>query len=88
MKKKHRIMAVLLSISSVTMILLSCALKKDKPIRIYEPYIVEKGETLWDISEQFTQGDKRAWIYDICQMNNLIDCNITEGETIYVYEGK
>lgn len=66
------------------MFAIGCALKKDNPIRIYEPYIVGKGETLWDISEQFTQGDKRAWIYEVGQIND-ISGNIYAGEIIYVY---
>lgn len=88
MRKSCAVIAAVFIILFVLMLLLGCALKKDKPVRICEPYIVSKGETLWSISELYAKGDKRAWIYDVQKLNGIEGSGITEGETIYVYSGK
>lgn len=86
MEKRRYIIGALavLLILFILIFLLGCAVKKDRPVRICEEYIVSQGETLWEISDKFTRGDKRAWIYEVRQING-IEGSVNTGDVIYVF---
>ncbi len=52
---------------------------------IYEEYVVEKGDTLWNIaSENKKVGqDVREYIYELQELNN-IDCDLQIGQVIKI----
>ncbi len=85
MKRKLKITATLILIILAVIILLGLAPNAVRPARICQPYIVSKGETLWEISEQFTKGDKWKWVYEVRDING-IKGSIYPGEVIYVFK--
>ena len=75
---------VILFVLFFIMLLLGCVMATNRPVRICEPYIVGKGETLWTIADKFASGDKRDWICEVQDIND-IEGSIYAGETIYVF---
>ena len=85
MKKFYIVVAGVIISLFVLLILLGFVSRRNKSLRECETYIVEKGDTLWDISEKYTRGDKRRWIHEVCAMNEKEGCGIYAGEIIYVF---
>lgn len=85
MKRKLKITAALVLIVLAVIILLGFVSNADKPERVCEPYMVKRGETLWGISEQYAEGDKWKWIYEVKKINGLQCSDIYAGEIIYVF---
>ena len=75
-----------LAVLFILALLLGSSINMDKPARICEPYIVASGETLWDISDKYARGDKRAWIYEVCSINDIECSQIYAGDIIYVFK--
>nr|DAZ10834.1 MAG TPA: LysM domain [Caudoviricetes sp.] len=48
----------------------------------YIDYTVERGETLWSIAADHTDGDIRDYIYTIKNINGMTTSNLQEGQTI------
>ena len=48
----------------------------------YVDYTVERGETLWSIAAERTDGDIREYIYEIKNINNMTSSELKEGQTI------
>ena len=86
MEKYYIIAAGAIILLFIVIILLGFISMSDKPERECETYIVEKGDTLWDISEKYTRGDKRRWIHEVCEINEKEGCGIYAGEVIYVFK--
>lgn len=66
-------------------ILLIGSMMPDEAIR-YEPYTVQSGDTLWDISKEFTPADRdcRGTIEEIKKVNKLENGKIYAGQVILV----
>ena len=52
----------------------------------YVKVVVSPGDTLWSIAERYTDGSKdiRAYIHEICQINNLESWQLYSGQEISV----
>lgn len=50
----------------------------------YIDYTVSKGETLWSIAADRTDGDIRDYIYTIKNINGMTTSNLQEGQTIKI----
>lgn len=48
----------------------------------YIDYTVGKGETLWSIAADRTDGDIRDYIYEIKNINNMTSSELQEGQAI------
>lgn len=48
----------------------------------YIDYTVGRGETLWSIAADHTDGDIRDYIYTIKNINGMTTSNLQEGQTI------
>lgn len=48
----------------------------------YIDYTVGRGETLWSIAADHTDGDIRDYIYEIKNINNMTTSELLEGQTI------
>lgn len=49
----------------------------------YTTVIVEKGDTLWDLAEEYNkEGDIRQYIHRVEMANNITDSTIYEGEIL------
>ena len=58
---------------------------KDKPLEVIE-YTVSKGETLWDLYEQYDNGwswDK--WLWEVKRLNGKTDGGVVPGEVVKIY---
>lgn len=51
-----------------------------------ETYIVRRGDTLWEIADQYCPAnvDKREWIYEVKCLNGLEDSSIYPGQRLRV----
>lgn len=74
-------MSILLAIISIFNL---CFAKTEKYET--EEYVVQDGDTLWSIAEEFKNNnqDIRDYIYDLRNLNNLDDCIIYPAQTIKV----
>lgn len=50
----------------------------------YIDYTVGRGETLWSIAADNTNGDIRDYIYTIKDINGMTTSNLQEGQTIKI----
>lgn len=50
----------------------------------YIDYTVGRGETLWSIATNHTDGDIRDYIYEIKSINNMASSELKEGQTIKI----
>ncbi len=50
----------------------------------YIDYTVGRGETLWSIAADHTDGDIRDYIYEIKNINNMTSSELKEGQTIKI----
>lgn len=50
----------------------------------YIDYTVGRGETLWNIAADHTDGDIRDYIYEIKNINNMTSSELKEGQTIKI----
>ncbi len=50
----------------------------------YIDYTVGRGESLWSIAADYTDGDIRDYIYEIKNINNMTTSNLQEGQTIKI----
>lgn len=50
-------------------------------------YIVDSGDTLWNIAEQYKPAwlDTREYIYEVRQLNNELSSNLQAGDEILIY---
>jgi hypothetical protein len=84
--KKFYFMAIGSIVFLFAVIILLGFLSKDEiSYERCEYYVVEKGDTLWDISERYTRGDKRKWIHEVSKLNHISDSGINAGQIIYVF---
>lgn len=58
-----------------------------KKVRKFETYVVQQGDTLWEISKQVNPGqDPRKTVYEIQKLNDGITPVIQPGQEILVPE--
>jgi hypothetical protein len=50
----------------------------------YIDYTVGRGETLWSIAADHSDGDIRDYIYEIKNINNMTSSELKEGQTIKI----
>lgn len=79
---------------TIALILLSCLIftgnyyiSRDKPSEVIE-YTVSKGETLWDLYEQYdNEWSWGKWLYETKQLNGKTTSGVMPGEVVRIYVG-
>lgn len=96
--KKHKIKRFIVSliifyiIAFIILALLNLVFTRTnvKETYTYENYVVNKGDTLWNIAKQYTgsEEDVRQIIYEIKKDNNMTNSYIHEGQTLIIRKSK
>ncbi|KRQ86024.1 Cell division suppressor protein YneA [Caloramator mitchellensis] len=85
LKKKLLFILAICIVSSFTIISImnrTYATKKEKNLK-YETYVVQAGDTLWNIAKKYTDKDPRRLIHEIREHNNITPL-IYEGQVIEI----
>ena len=56
-------------------------------VRTYAQVTIQDGDNLWDIIEEYNPDaniDVRDAVYDIYEINDIDDCSVNPGDTIFV----
>ena len=56
-------------------------------VRTYKQVVIQDGDNLWDLIESYNPGaniDVRDAIYDVYEINDISECDVQPGETIFI----
>lgn len=82
MKIKNKFKFIRSTIILILIILGIFCVSVSKEKTEYIDYTVGKGESLWSIATDRTDGDIRDYIYTIKNINGMTTSNLQEGQTI------
>lgn len=84
MKIKNKFKFIRSTIILILIILGIFCVSVSKEKTEYIDYTVGKGESLWSIATDRTDGDIRDYIYTIKNINGMTTSNLQEGQTIKI----